>query len=119
MTLSRADHFAEAWITSWNAHDLDAILSHYDDEVTLTSPNVIRRLGYENGTVMGKAALRPYFELALASQPKLRFRLMRLYHGVNSLCLEYERHDGRRGAEMMEFSADGQVTRVVAHYAAF
>jgi len=111
------DDFAQAWIAAWNARDLDAILSHYDDDVAFISPNVARWLGDESGAVHGKPALRAYFARALASQPDLRFKLARVYRGVNSLCLEYERHDGRRGAEVMEFSRAGHVARVVAHYA--
>jgi hypothetical protein len=111
------DEFAQAWIAAWNARDLDAILSHYADDVAFVSPNVVRWLGDESGTVCGKSALRAYFEQALAAQPDLCFKLARVYRGVSSLCLEYERHDGRRGAEVMEFSKPGHVARVVAHYA--
>jgi len=111
------DHFAADWIAAWNAHDLDMILSHYTDDVELVSPNAVRLTGDSSGTVMGKAALRDYFSRALASQSDLRFALVRIYSGVNSLCLEYERHDNRRGAEVMEFADDGRIRRVVAHYA--
>ncbi len=38
MTKNDAEKFADAWIAAWNAHDLDAILSHYDDAIELTSP---------------------------------------------------------------------------------
>jgi hypothetical protein len=111
------EHFAQAWIDAWNARDLEGILSHYDEDITFVSPNVIRWLGDESGTLRGKSALRAYFAQALAAQSDLRFKLARIYRGVSSLCLEYERHDGRRGAEVMEFSDNGHVARVTAHYA--
>ena len=33
--------FAEEWITAWNTHDLDRILSHYAEDIVFRSP-VIR-----------------------------------------------------------------------------
>jgi len=38
LTPDEAWSFANHWISAWNSHDLDAILSHYDDSVELTSP---------------------------------------------------------------------------------
>jgi ketosteroid isomerase-like protein len=29
ITKEFAQHFAEDWVASWNAHDLDRVLSHY------------------------------------------------------------------------------------------
>ncbi|MBC7124495.1 MAG: hypothetical protein H5T24_02610 [Bacteroidales bacterium] len=30
--------FAEQWIKSWNSHDLNEILSHYSDDIVITTP---------------------------------------------------------------------------------
>ncbi len=109
--------FAAEWIAAFNAHDLDRILSHYADDVVLVSPIAVERLGVADGAVRGKAALRDYLARALGPGSRLKFTLRRCYAGVGSLVLDYERHDGRRGAEMMEFDRDGRVSRVVAHYA--
>ena len=38
LTNDEAREFAGHWISAWNAHDLAAILSHYSNEVVLTSP---------------------------------------------------------------------------------
>ena len=34
------DHrdFAKEWVEAWNSHELERVLSHYDDAVTLISP---------------------------------------------------------------------------------
>src|SRR5215469_1635474 len=37
-TESEAKEFARQWVAAWNSHDLDAIMSHYDADVVLTSP---------------------------------------------------------------------------------
>ena len=75
----RADReaFAREWIEAWNAHDLERILSHYAEDIVLTSPIAARRLGDPRGTVRGKAALRDYFAQGLAARPDLRFALRR------------------------------------------
>ena len=38
MTEADAQRFALEWIESWNSHDLERILSHYSDDVEVTSP---------------------------------------------------------------------------------
>ena len=109
--------FAAEWAQAFNAHDLERILSHYADDVVLVSPIAIERLGVTDGTVRGKAALRAYFARALGPGSPLHFTLRRCYRGVGSVVVEFERLDGRRGAEMLVLDADGRVIRVVAHYA--
>ena len=116
MRLNR-EAFATDWIEAWNAHDLERILSHYAEDVVLTSPIAARRLGDPRGTVRGRAALRDYFAAGLAARPDLRFTLRRIHHGVGSLCLAYETDEGRHAAELMEFDDAGAVSRVVATYA--
>ena len=73
MSWSNHKEFAHDWIESWNAHDLDRIMSHYADNVTLTSGKVQQVLGQEGGAVRGKANLRAYFEKRLAMPPKVHF----------------------------------------------
>src|SRR5438270_868337 len=39
LTRDAALALADAWSRAWNAHDLDAILSHYADDVEFVSPS--------------------------------------------------------------------------------
>ncbi len=32
-----ANTFAKEWLESWNSHDLDRILSHYSDDLEITT----------------------------------------------------------------------------------
>ena len=57
---SFAREFAQDWVDASNSHDLERILTHYDDEVLLVSPVALKLLSGD-GTVRGKAALREYF----------------------------------------------------------
>ena len=65
--------FVEEWIRLWNARDLPAILSHYDDRIVFHSPKAAVIVG--KGKIEGKVALRSYWTTALERIPKLRFTL--------------------------------------------
>jgi len=57
-----AEHFAADWIASWNAHDLEQILSHYADNFEMSSPVIIQVAGEPSGTLRGKAAVGAYWK---------------------------------------------------------
>lgn len=109
---------AERWLGAWNAHDLDAILSHYAEDVEFTSPFVVRLTADPSGTLRGKTALRDYFSRGLAAYPDLRFELIRVLTGVDSVTLYYRSVNGLYAAETMQVGGDGLVKRVWAHYGA-
>jgi ketosteroid isomerase-like protein len=56
---SFAEAFAANWIDAWNRHDIDAILSHYSEDVIFLSPVAAQRVGH--GRVIGREALRSYW----------------------------------------------------------
>jgi ketosteroid isomerase-like protein len=118
MTIEDARKLAEHWIAAWNAHDLDQIMTHYEDAIELTSPVVAQLLGTPTGKVIGKANLKAYFQRGLEVYPELHFRLEDVFLGVNSVVLFYTNQKGRRTAEFMELSAIGKAARVVANYSA-
>ena len=111
-----AEVFAQQWITAWNSHDLDAIMSHYDVGVVLISPAAAKILDDCSGTVEGDAALRSYFSRGLELYPNLYFELLDVMQGLSSIVLCYKNQKGTRTAEFMEFSKNGQIIRVVANY---
>ena len=112
-----AEEFARDWIESWNSHDLDRILSHYSDQFEMFSPKIIQIAGEPSGTLMGKDAVGNYWAKALDLVPDLRFELIALLIGVNSLTLTYKGVQGRMAAEVFHFGPDHKVTRAYAHYA--
>jgi hypothetical protein len=117
MTEAEAQEFALEWIAAWNSHDLDRILSHYADDVEVTSPLVETVLGPGRVTLRGKELLREYWGTALAKYPDLHFRLYRAYAGPRSVVLHYQSVQALVSAECMEFNGAGLVRRVLAHYA--
>jgi hypothetical protein len=118
MTRDEAWKLANHWMAAWNAHDLDLIMTHYNDAIELTSPAAAQLLGTADGKVIGKANLRAYFQRGLEAYPELHFDLKEVLWGVNSIVLYYTNQKGTRTAEFMELSTIGKVARVVANYSA-
>ncbi len=116
MTRDEAWKLAKHWVAAWNAHDLDLIMTHYEDAIELTSPVAARLLGASNGKVAGKGNLRAYFQRGLEAYPELQFQLEDVLWGVNSVVLYYINQKGTRTAEFMELSGTGKVARIVANY---
>jgi predicted ester cyclase len=116
VTRDEAWSLANHWVAAWNAHDLDLIMTHYEDAIELISPVAARLLGMPDGKVSGKPNLRAYFQRGLEAYPELHFRLEDVLWGINSIVLYYTNQKGTRTGEFMELSASGKVVRVVANY---
>jgi hypothetical protein len=111
-----AKRIADRWIGDWNAHDLDAILSHYAEELEFTSPLIIERLGRADGTIRSKAELRAYFAVGVAPDSELKFELLDVMRGVTSVALHYRNQAGRTITETMFFDRNGKVAKVAVHW---
>ena len=112
-----AKQFAAEWISAWNAHDLDAILSHYEDDFEMSSP-VIAQMGVSpSGRLQGKTAIRAYWQKALQWIPNLQFELVSVLCGVESVTLYYKGARGRLAAEVFFVNSTDKVTHAFAHYA--
>ena len=116
LTKEQVYRLAQEWVEAWNAHDLDQIMAHYEEDVELISPVAAQLLGKSDGKVTGKANLRAYFEKGLAAYPSLHFELKDVLWGLNSVVLYYANHRGTHTGEYMEISPQGKVSRVVANY---
>jgi hypothetical protein len=113
---SFAREFAQDWVDAWNSHDLERILTHYDDQVLLVSPVALKLLGGD-GTVRGKAALREYFLRGLEAFPNLRFNLIEALWGTETIVVYYINNvRGSKTAEVMLLNSAGKIQRVWANY---
>lgn len=104
----RVDHptaadFARAWLDAWNSHDVEAVLSHFADDVTFTSPLAARILDGSGGVIQGKAALREYWREGLRRIPDLRFELIGTYVGVDTVVINYRNQAGGLVSEVLRF----------------
>lgn len=116
ISAEQAQHFAEDWIASWNAHDLPRILAHYTVDFSMTSPFIVQIADEPSGTLKGRETVSAYWAKALERMPDLRFELMGVYRSMNSVVIHYRNQAGRIGAESFQFDRDGLVHTAVAHY---
>jgi hypothetical protein len=108
MDQTEAQAFAEQWVSDWNAHDVDALLAHFTDDVVFTSPVAIRVLGGD-GVVRGKEALRTYWSEGIRLIPDLRFEVLAVYVGISTLVINYRNQAGGVVSEVLTF--DGPLVR--------
>lgn len=112
----KAEADALAWCDAWNRRDLEAVLAHYADDVTLCSPLVVKRFGRSDGVLRGKDELRAYFGKGMTN-PALQFNFEGIRHGVNAVTVLYARENGMQVSDTMEFDSAGRALRVTACYA--
>lgn len=109
-------NFATSWITSWNSHNLEDILSHYSDDIEITTPMIKLAAGIESGSLKGKDAVAAYWKKALQKIPDLHFELIDVTEGINSVALYYTSVMNKKAIEVMFFNDEGKVNRMYALY---
>jgi hypothetical protein len=115
MDAQQVQAFTQEWLRGWNERDLEALLSHYTEDVEFQSLLVVRVLGETSGIVRGRASLREYFGKLLAAFPgSPELELLGVFRGVQSLVIQFQ-SKGRRAAEVMELNVEGKVRRALAH----
>jgi ketosteroid isomerase-like protein len=111
--MTEDEAFATSWVNGWNQRDLEAVLSHYADDVEFQSPLAAKLLSEPTGTVRGKQNLRDYFGKALAAFPgDLQIVLLGTYRGVNGRVVHFEAK-GRKAVEVMELNSSGKIRRAM------
>lgn len=103
-----AANFADQWVEAWNAHDVESVLQHFDDDVVFTSPVAATLLPQTAGVIRGKPALRDYWTQALEHIANLRFAVEGVYEGIDTIVIAYRNQDGGRVSEVLRFG-DGLV----------
>jgi hypothetical protein len=112
----QAQRFGREWVEAWNAHDLDAVLSHYTDDFEMSSPLIVNFTGEASGTLRGKAEVGAYWKAALERIPDLHFELLEVLTGANSIVLYYKAVFGKLATEVMLLDDNGKVYKAMAHY---
>lgn len=100
--------FSERWVQNWNAHDVEAVLADFHDDVVFTSPVAAELFPETRGVVRGKAALRRYWTGALARIPDLRFAVDGVYQGIDTIVIAYRNQNGDSVSEVLTF-LDGAI----------
>jgi hypothetical protein len=102
MDYADSELFVDQWVNDWNSHDVEAILSHFTDDVVFTSPVAIQLLG-GNGEVRGKEALRHYWIEGIRRTPDLHFEVLAFYVGVDVLVINYRNQRNGLVSEVLRF----------------
>jgi hypothetical protein len=105
---AEAQAFARQWVKDWNAHDVDALLEHFTDDVVFTSPVAVRIFGGD-GVIRGKEALRKYWSEGVRLIPDLHFEVLALYVGISTLVINYRNQAGGVVSEVLTF--EGSLVR--------
>jgi hypothetical protein len=108
---------AKDWIAAWNAHDLDAILEHYAENVVFRADTVVSRWNRSDGSLRNKAELREHFRLGLERAPDLHFVLREVLTCPGGYAVVYERENGNVVIDAVELDDHGHAARVHAYYA--
>lgn len=105
---------ADRWLKAWNAHDLDAVVACYAEDVEFAIPAVAE--GREDRRVSGREELREHFARGLELAPNLALTEESLLVGPAGFALLYRREDGHRAIEAVEMDDSGLVTRARVYY---
>jgi ketosteroid isomerase-like protein len=108
--------FVDDWVAGWNTRDLEAVLAHFHDDAVFTSPLAAQLLPASDGVVRGKAALRAYWSEGLRRNLDLRFEIVGIYLGVDTVVVHYRNQRGALVNEVLMFGPDGLVTSGYATY---
>jgi hypothetical protein len=106
----------QSWIDAWNRHDLDAIMTHYADDVLFASRVVVELGGDLDGTIRGKTALRELFARGLHADPSLHFSPIHSFHGVADHALHYIGFRRRHVIEIHRLNAVQQIIEARAYH---
>lgn len=113
-----ATRFAAEWIAAWNSHDLERILAHYTDDFVMRSPLIAERGFAATGVLAGKAAIAPYWAVGLAARPPIRFELVDVFAGADTLAIHYDSIGRRRVIEVLTFDGERRIVAGSACYLA-
>jgi ketosteroid isomerase-like protein len=119
MTSQKNLSIAHAWFEAFNSHNLEKLLSLYDEEAEHFSPKLKIRHPETKGLVTGKNALRTWWEDAFERLPTLNYKVTSLTANSDRVFMEYlrtvENEDDMLVAEVLEIKEGHIVASRVYH----
>jgi len=91
MTPEKNLSIAHQWFEAFNAHNLEKLLSLYDDEAQHYSPKLKIRRPETNGFVSGKDSLRNWWKDSFERLPSLKYKATSLTSNSDRVFMEYVR----------------------------
>ncbi len=91
MTSTKNLSIAHKWFEAFNNHNLDQLLSLYDEDAEHFSPKLKIKKPETNGLVKGKQALHNWWQEAFEQLPTLNYKVTSLTANENRVFMEYIR----------------------------
>jgi ketosteroid isomerase-like protein len=91
MTPEKLQSIAFKWFDAFNNHNLEQLLSLYDDDAEHFSPKLKIRKPETQGLVKGKQALRDWWQDAFDRLPTLHYKVTSLTANSDRVFMEYIR----------------------------
>ena len=110
---------AHAWFEAFNSHNLEKLLSLYDDDAEHFSPKLKIIHPETNGLVTGKEALRAWWQEAFNRLPTLNYKVKSLTANSDRVFMEYIRNVENENeilvAEVLEIRDENIIASRVYH----
>ena len=110
---------AKLWLKAFNEHNLENLLSLYDEHAEHFSPKLKIRQPETEGLIRGKAAMRAWWQDAFDRLPELEYRERSLTANENRVFMEYTRivtgEENMNVAEVLEIKNGVIVASRVYH----
>ena len=104
---------AQQWFNAFNAHNLEQLLTLYNDNAQHYSPKLKIRQPETNGLIKGKDALRAWWKDSFERLPSLKYIPTRFIANDTSVFMEYTRQvngeENMTVGEVLEIK-DGLIT---------
>lgn len=91
MSAQQNKEIALNWFKAFNEHNLENLLSLYDDEAQHFSPKLKVRQPETKGLIQGKQALRTWWKDAFDRLPTLKYEVIKLTADDAQVFMEYTR----------------------------
>jgi limonene-1,2-epoxide hydrolase len=82
---------AVKWFQAFNEHQLDNLLSLYDEDAEHYSPKLKIHQPATNGLIKGKTALRAWWQDAFERLPHLHYKVLNIIANDDAVFMEYIR----------------------------
>ena len=91
MSAQNNKQIATKWFEAFNAHDLEKLLSLYNDNAQHYSPKLKIRTPETQGLIKGKQELREWWRDAFDRLPTLQYEVVKLTADEDQVFMEYIR----------------------------
>ncbi|HEX8270031.1 MAG TPA: nuclear transport factor 2 family protein [Flavobacterium sp.] len=119
MSHTKLQSIAFKWFDAFNSHNLEQLLSLYDDDAEHYSPKLKIRQPETGGLVKGKSALREWWQDAFERLPSLQYKVTSLTANNDRIFMEYIRivdnEDDMLVAEVLEVKGNCILASRVYH----